>query len=312
MALETLDPSELIPMDNTYRERLLYRRSLLKKHHDVVVAVNSPHRAAPSTFVAEASGEEGESIEPRVQRAVAELYTWLMGAYLPGRYPSMFKLHRATYETGPAVMLENRVMGELYPAEFHVDGGENKKKMGSTTMSTITALQILLKNIDEDFLILLPEEVLSSTSSDSSSAASGSEGSRRGSEGETHSKYVLQAFSTCYPAGFNPVQKLGKQLAKIHEPVPGYAEKLEKSMDRFFEKLEVGKYVKRVNWSITTESELFAAFGGLHADAGTNNEKPIKPGDLDLDSVSNPLLFLSPLFLSFTYIYVYPYADFKG
>jgi len=35
-------------------------------------------------------------------------------------------------------------------------------------------------------------------------------------------------------------------------------------MDRFFAKIEVGKFVKRVNWSVTTETELFAAFGSVH------------------------------------------------
>ena len=32
-------------------------------------------------------------------------------------------------------------------------------------------------------------------------------------------------------------------------------------MDRFFEKLEVGKVVKRSNWAITTHDRLFAASG---------------------------------------------------
>jgi hypothetical protein len=39
------------------------------------------------------------------------------------------------------------------------------------------------------------------------------------------------------------------KLRDIHGPVPGYKEKLEKSMDRFFEKLEVGRVVRRSNVS---------------------------------------------------------------
>ena len=52
---------------------------------------------------------------------------------------------------------------------------------------------------------------------------------------------------TCFPNGFDTRLKLGLKLREIHDPVPGYAEKLERSMDRFFERLEVGKVVRRVN-----------------------------------------------------------------
>ncbi len=54
---------------------------------------------------------------------------------------------------------------------------------------------------------------------------------------------------TCFPAGFNTKEKLGMKLRDIHGPVPGYKQKLERSMDRFFEKLEVGKVVQRSNVS---------------------------------------------------------------
>jgi hypothetical protein len=42
-------------------------------------------------------------------------------------------------------------------------------------------------------------------------------------------------------------KKINLTLANIHTPVPGYAAKLEKSMDRFFATLPVGKIVKRIN-----------------------------------------------------------------
>ncbi len=50
----------------------------------------------------------------------------------------------------------------------------------------------------------------------------------------------------CHPAGFDPSEKLGKRLVDIHGPVPSY-EKIGRSMERFFERLEVGRGVKRVN-----------------------------------------------------------------
>lgn len=59
--------------------------------------------------------------------------------------------------------------------------------------------------------------------------------------------YVLKAFVTCFPSGFDTEKKLGLKLREIHGPVPGYKEKLEMSMDRFFERLEVGRVVSRAN-----------------------------------------------------------------
>ncbi|KAF2006887.1 hypothetical protein P154DRAFT_454671 [Amniculicola lignicola CBS 123094] len=104
--------------------------------------------------------------------------------------------------------------------------------------SPTSALQILGQNIDTDFLFLLP----SSSPQDSS-------------------KYRLEAFITCFPSGFNTPKKLNMLLSEIHGPVPGYAAKLEKSMDRFFASLPVGKIVKRLNWSVTTTRELFCLAG---------------------------------------------------
>lgn len=228
-------------MDKTYKERLALRRSLLEKYHDTVVAVNNDS-------------------DKRVRAAVCELYTFLMGTYLPGRYPTMFKLHRAEYETGNVAMLHNLVTGEIWPVEL------------SPEAPTIRALETLVKVVDEDILILLPEQ----------------EKKEKEKQGEVKeeagTKYILKAYAACFPAGFDTRKKLGQRLAKIHEPVPGYQEKLEKSMDRFFEKLEVGKYVKRVNWSITTDAELFSAFGNVHGGEGEKLEA-IKPEELNLDKV---------------------------
>lgn len=87
----------------------------------------------------------------------------------------------------------------------------------------IKAFQILGENIDLDMLILLPSE-----------------------DGDG---YRMQGYEVCFPSGFNSKEKFGLKLRDIHGPVPGYKEKLEKSMDRFFDKLEVGKIVLRSNAS---------------------------------------------------------------
>jgi hypothetical protein len=263
-------------MDKTYKERLAYRRSLLKNYRDTVVAVN-------------------DESDPRIRAAVKELYTFLMGTYLPGRYPTMFRLHHTAFETGKAVMLDNLVTEEIYAAQV------------TKMMSTVQALETLVKNIDEDFLILLPEKqqetktenskqnqtTNKSSSSSTTPTTTQEDTNQYNNNNHVENKYILSAYATCYPAGFNPRKKLGRPLAQIHAPVPGYADKLEKSMDRFFDKLEVGKYVKRVNWSISTgDTELFSAFGGLHSDEGEKLEA-IKPGELDLDTVGKPPLPMS-------------------
>lgn len=105
--------------------------------------------------------------------------------------------------------------------------------------SATSALASLGEHIDTDFLFLLPHRT----------AADGSP------------VYHLEAFVTCFPSGFNTREMCGLPLAAIHKPVPSYKETIEKSMDRFFAKIEVGRVVKRVNWSITTNDLLFAEEG---------------------------------------------------
>ena len=78
--------------------------------------------------------------------------------------------------------------------------------------------------VEEDFMFLLPAE-----------------------DGDG---YQLKAFLVCFPNSFNAPGILNLKLRDIHAPVPGYKEKLEKSMDRWFDRLEVGKVVRRVNVSV--------------------------------------------------------------
>jgi len=233
-------------MDKTYKERLQYRRRILREHPDIVTAIYNNDNADVAID------------QPRIDAAISELYRYIMSTYLPVRYPTIFRLHETSFEgVGKTYMLENLVMKELYPSEVTRQNTPRR------------ALEILCKTVDEDFLILLPEQPAE-------------EGKGKANLGNT--KYRLVAYETCYPAGFNPRNKLGKRLAQIHGPVPGYADKLERSMDRYFDGLEVGKYVKRVNWGISTDTELFAAFGGLHSTGG-EKEKKIEEAELDVDSV---------------------------
>jgi hypothetical protein len=171
---------------------------------------------------------------------VDELYTWLVGTYLPTRFPTLFTLNPTSlYNTVTSLPLPLSPPGD-----------------------PIETLKLLGENLDEDFLLLLPS-----------------------SDGDG---YVLKGYGTCFPAGFNTKEKFGLKLRDIHGPVPGYKEKIGLSMDRFFDRLEVGRVVLRSNWSITTHDRLFAASGN-HLYAGED-----VPEDeiIDIDNVRPcPLFF---------------------
>lgn len=240
MALSNLDPSDLIQMDKTYKDRLAIRSSLLQKHPDVVIGIN-------------------KRTDPRIYAAIRELYLFVVGTYLPTRYPRMFCL---TSQPSGTTILKSLVTGAIIPLDL--DESDAASRTGRKE------LEILGTLVDEEFLILLPEP----SSSPNTTTATNS---------EEPAKYVLEAYTTFFPSGFDTRKKLGLRLASIHTPVPGYKEKLERSMDRFFARVEVGQFVQRVNWSVTTDSELFAAFGGVHGAEG-EGEKALRLRELDVDS----------------------------
>lgn len=74
------------------------------------------------------------------------------------------------------------------------------------------------------------------------------------------------------------------KLRDIHRPVPGYKEKIELSMDRFFARLPVGKVVKRANWAITTHSRLFVPSGNHLYEGDDAVEEKVDPVECRLRS----------------------------
>jgi hypothetical protein len=207
-------------MDNTYPTRIALRKQLLMDHRHDVLAVN-----------------------PIIQPAVFEFYTWLTSIYLPTRFPTLFTLLSDNN-------IKNHVTGIILPS--------------SELQTAEQALQTLGENIDCDFLFLLPIP------------------SPHADEG----KYRLEGFVTCFPSGFNTARKLGMKLADIHAPVPRYGQKMEKSMDRFFASLPVGKIVKRCNWTVTMTRDLFC-LEGSHANSEAEEEEGVvkeeDAGDFDIE-----------------------------
>jgi hypothetical protein len=87
--------------------------------------------------------------------------------------------------------------------------------------------------------------------------------------------YRLTAASLCFPTRWRLAEKLGRPMAQIHTPVPFYAEKLERPVDRFFERLKPDKPVWRLNWSLTDDP-------ALHQPTG--HSRPDVNGDIDGES----------------------------
>ena len=69
--------------------------------------------------------------------------------------------------------------------------------------------------------------------------------------------YRLIGATLCSPARWRLADKIGKPLAAIHEPVPGYEDRLERPVDRFFALLKSDKPVWRLNWGIFDEPAAF-------------------------------------------------------
>ncbi|CZT16490.1 uncharacterized protein RCC_02333 [Ramularia collo-cygni] len=210
MALENVNLSETIALDNTYADRMKFRRSTIDKNPDATMQCN-----------------------PVGVPAVLELHDWIFRTYLPTRFPSIYHLT-------PENSLFNTVSNTSVPL---------------VPASPLRALDALGEHVDTDFVLLLP----------TSKAADGSP------------IYHLQAFVCCCPMGFSLRQKSGMPLAEIHSPVPGYKAKLEKSMDRFFARLECAKPVKRSNWTITTDDVLFKEDGThFHSPSYEDESEEIK------------------------------------
>lgn len=111
-ALQSDTPSDLIVIDKNYLDRVSLRRDLVRRHQDTVLG------CLPS-------GED----------AVGEVYSYLLGEYLPTRYPTMFRLSR------DGKTFSNLVTGKEFPA-------------AAGSGDTRGALGILAETVEEDMFIL--------------------------------------------------------------------------------------------------------------------------------------------------------------
>ena len=69
--------------------------------------------------------------------------------------------------------------------------------------------------------------------------------------------YVLAAACVCFPTGWDLIEKIGRPMQTIHQPVPGLNDRLGAPIDRFFRNLKPGKKVERFNWGLYDSDTLF-------------------------------------------------------
>lgn len=69
--------------------------------------------------------------------------------------------------------------------------------------------------------------------------------------------YTLVAASLCSPSHWRLPDKIGRPMARIHDPIPTIHETLTPKIDRIFERLRVDTPVERYNWSVQEDDALF-------------------------------------------------------
>ena len=116
---------------------------------------------------------------------------------------------------------------------FQIKGVHIKDQ--SEQIDAATAFVSASRLIPEDILILVPNRT--------------AEGGK---------EWRLQAGLLAFPGHWRLADKMGKNLAAIHAPVPEFQEKLNAHIDRFFINMQIGVISWRQNWSVQRDSRLFA------------------------------------------------------
>jgi hypothetical protein len=76
---------------------------------------------------------------------------------------------------------------------------------------------------------------------------------------------VLAAAVLCFPSRWRLADKLGLTLAAVHAPVPSYAERLGRPVDRFMGAIKPGHVALRLNWALVDDPALFQPTGKFRA-----------------------------------------------
>ncbi|WPZ33837.1 DUF3445 domain-containing protein [Thalassobaculum sp. OXR-137] len=71
----------------------------------------------------------------------------------------------------------------------------------------------------------------------------------------------LIAASLCFPARWRLADKIGRPMSAIHDPVPGFNDKLNRPVERFFSGVAADQVYMRLNWSVLDDPALFQPTG---------------------------------------------------
>jgi hypothetical protein len=80
---------------------------------------------------------------------------------------------------------------------------------------------------------------------------------------------IFTAAVLCFPSRWRLIDKIGKPLAAVHGPVPLYADRLARPVDRFMRHLKPGHIASRLNWSLLDDPSLFQPSGKWRVDGGS-------------------------------------------
>ncbi len=72
---------------------------------------------------------------------------------------------------------------------------------------------------------------------------------------------VLTSAVLCFPSRWRLAEKIGRPLTAVHGPVPFYAERLARPVDRFMRHVKPGHIAARLNWSVLDDATLFQPGG---------------------------------------------------
>jgi dimethylamine monooxygenase subunit A len=103
---------------------------------------------------------------------------------------------------------------------------------------------------------------------------------RSGDRGrEDAGKPIFTAGVLCFPSRWRLGEKIGRPLADVHGPVPFYAERLARPVDRFMAHVKAGHIATRLNWSVLDDPALFQP-GGKWRSGGTSAVTGKNAGEL--------------------------------
>jgi hypothetical protein len=78
-------------------------------------------------------------------------------------------------------------------------------------------------------------------------------------------RHCLVGASLCFPSKWRLADKVGRDIAAVHGPVPTYDATLARPVDRFFATLKPDRLVWRLNWVIHDDPALFQQGGARRA-----------------------------------------------